>query len=275
MNIAEVLRRATEYLTGKGVESPRLDAEHLLGKALGLSRVELYTHYDRPLSENERTAYRELIRRRGEREPLAYVLGEWDFRRLTLSVDSRALVPRPETEAVVERALELLDGKPDPDVLDVGTGTGAIALSIKEERRGAQVTAMDLSPEALELAQENARRTNLDVRFVEEDLEKGFGVDAYDLVVSNPPYVRPDEIESLQPEVRDWEPRLAIVGTTQTRAVAEHALRALRPRGYLVVEVADDSAGDAAVMLEELGYEDVRTLPDLTGRERIVEGRRP
>jgi release factor glutamine methyltransferase len=275
VNVAEVLRRATEYLTGKGIESPRLDAEHLLGKVLGLSRVELYTHYDRPLSENERIAYRELIRRRGEREPLAYVLGEWDFRHLTLSVDSRALVPRPETEAVVDRALELLDGKANPDVLDVGTGTGAIALSIKEERRGAQVTAMDLSPEALELAQENARRTNLDVRFVEEDLEKGFGVDAYDLVVSNPPYVRPDEIESLQPEIRDWEPRLALVGTTQTRAVAEHALRALRPHGYLVVEVADDRAGDAAAMLEELGYEDVRTSPDLTGRDRIVEGRRP
>jgi release factor glutamine methyltransferase len=275
VNVAEVLRRATEYLTGKGIESPRLDAEHLLGKALGLSRVELYTHYDRPLSEVERTAYRELIRRRGEREPLAYVLGEWDFRRLTLSVDSRALVPRPETEAVVERALELLDGKPNPDVLDVGTGTGAIALSIKEERRGARVTAMDLSPEALELAQENARRTNLDVRFLEEDLEKGFGVEAYDLVVANPPYVTPEEIDSLQPEVRDWEPRVAILGTTQTRTVAEHALRALRPHGYLVVEVADERAGDAAAMLEELGYEDVRTSPDLAGRDRIVEGRRP
>jgi release factor glutamine methyltransferase len=275
VNVAEVLRRATEYLTGKGVESPRLDAEHLLGKALSLSRVELYTHHDRPLTEDERAAYRELIRRRGEREPLAYVLGEWDFRRLTLSVDHRALVPRPETEAVVERALELLDGKPNPDVLDVGTGTGAIALSIKEERRGARVTAMDLSPEALELAQENARRTNLDVRFLEEDLEKGFGVEAYDLVVANPPYVTPEEIDSLQPEVRDWEPRVAILGTTQTRTVAEHALRALRPHGYLVVEVADERAGDAAAMLEELGYEDVRTSPDLAGRDRIVEGRRP
>jgi release factor glutamine methyltransferase len=160
-------------------------------------------------------------------------------------------------------------------VLDVGTGTGAIALSIKEERRGARVTAMDLSPEALELAQENARRTKLDVRFVEEDLENGFGVEAYDLVVSNPPYVMPEEIESLEPEVRDWEPRLALVGTTQTRAVAEHALRALRPHAYLVVEVADDRAGDAAAMLEELGYEDVRVSPDLAGRDRIVEGRRP
>jgi release factor glutamine methyltransferase len=275
VNIGEAVRRATEYLAGKGVESPRLDAEHLLGKALGLSRVELYLHHDRPLSEEERAAYRDLVRRRGQREPLAYVLGEWDFRRLTLAVDRRALVPRPETEVVVERALQLLNGKPEPDVLDVGTGTGAIALSIKDERPAARVTAMDLSLEALQLAEENARRSGLDVRFVEEDLDNGFGDDAYDLVVSNPPYIEPEEIGSLQPEVRDWEPRIALVGTTQTRVVAQHALRALRPHGYLVVEVADERAGDAAAMLEELGYEDVRTSPDLTGMERVVEGRRP
>jgi release factor glutamine methyltransferase len=274
VNVGEVVRRATEYLAGKGVDSPRLDAEHLLGKALGLSRIELYMHLDRPLTEAEREAYRELIRRRGEREPLAYVLGEWDFRRLTLTVDRRALVPRPETEVVVERALELLDGKPEPDVLDVGTGTGAIALSIKDERPGARVTAMDLSSDALELAAENSRRTGLDVRFVEEDLVKGFGVDAYDLVVSNPPYVSAEEFDSLQPEVRVWEPRLATLGTTHTRDVARHALAGLRPGGYLVVEVADERAGDAVSMLEELGYEDVRLSPDLTGRERIAEGRR-
>ena len=274
MNVGEVVRRATEYLAGKGVDTPRLDAEHLLGKALGLSRIELYMHLDRPLTDAERDAYRELIRRRGEREPLAYVLGEWDFRRLTLTVDRRALVPRPETEVVVERALELLDGKPEPDVLDVGTGTGAIALSIKDERPGARVTAMDLSSDALELAAENSRRTGLDVRFVEEDLVNGFGVDAYDLVVSNPPYVSPEEFVSLQPEVRDWEPRLATLGTTQTRDVARHALAALRPGGYLVVEVADERADDAASMLEELGYDAVRLSADLTGRERIAEGRR-
>jgi release factor glutamine methyltransferase len=274
VNVGEVVRRATEYLAGKGVDSPRLDAEHLLGKALGLSRIELYMHLDRPLTDAERDSYRELIRRRGEREPLAYVLGEWDFRRLTLTVDRRALVPRPETEVVVERVLELLDGKPEPDVLDVGTGTGAIALSIKDERPGARVTAMDLSSAALELAAENSRRTGLDVRFVEEDLVEGFGVDAYDLVVSNPPYVSPEEFDSLQPEVRDWEPQLATVGTTQTRDVARHALAALRPGGYLVVEVADERASDAASMLEELGYEDVRLSLDLTGRERIAEGRR-
>lgn len=275
MSVGEVLRRATEYLTTKGVESPRLDAEHMLGKALGLSRVQLYMHHDRPLSEAERDAFRALVRRRGEREPLAYVLGEWDFRRLTLTTDRRALVPRPETEVLVERCLALLDGAPEPVVLDVGTGTGAIALAIADEHRGAQVTALDVSPEALALARENAARTGLAVRFVEQDLTGGLGESEYDLVVSNPPYVTEDEWEVLQPEVRDWEPRLATVGEDHTDEIAEHARDALRPGGHLVLEVADLRAGDVASLLERGGYDDVRVTEDLAGRDRIVEGRRP
>ena len=162
MTVGEVLRRATEFLAGREVESPRLDAEHLLGKALGLSRVELYMHHDRPLSEAERDTYRELVRRRGEREPLAYVLGEWGFRRLTLKTDRRALVPRPETEVVVERCLALLNGG-TPRVLDVGTGTGAIALAIADEHPGAKVRALDVSPEALALDRENAELTGIEI----------------------------------------------------------------------------------------------------------------
>jgi release factor glutamine methyltransferase len=274
VNVAEVVRRATEYLAGKGVDSPRLDAEHLLGKALGLSRVELYMHHDRPLSWQEREAFRELVRRRGEREPLAYVLGEWDFRRLTLKVDRRALVPRPETEIVVDRVLALLRGKERPDVLDVGVGTGAIALAIADEHPGANVLATDVSAAALELARENATRLGLDVQFRVADLEDGLGLEAYDLIVSNPPYVAPEEIDALEPEIRDWEPRVALVGTTQTRLVAEHARRALRRGGYVVLEVAEQRAEDAATLLDELGYSDVRTTHDLVGRLRVVEGRR-
>jgi release factor glutamine methyltransferase len=275
VSVGEVLRRATEYLAAKGVDSPRLDAEHLLGKALGLSRVELYMHHDRELTDDERGEYRELVRRRGDREPLAYVLGEWDFRRLTLKSDPRALVPRPETEIVVERCLKLLEGIAEPHVLDVGTGTGAIALSIAFEHPGARVIALDVSHGALALARENAEATGLadHVRFLEGDLHEGLGADAYDLVVSNPPYVTEDELEVVEPEVREWEPRLAIVGKTHTRAVAEGARDALRPNGYLVLEVADERADEAAALLEELGYEDVRLSEDLTGRDRIAEGR--
>jgi release factor glutamine methyltransferase len=275
VTVAEVLGRATEYLTTKGVESPRLDAEHLLGKALGLSRVELYMHYDHELAEDERAAFRELVRRRGEREPLAYVLGEWGFRRLTLKVDRRALVPRPETEVVVQRALALLEGTREPDVLDVGTGTGAIAIAIADEHPGSRVTAIDVSPDALALARENAERSGVAVDFAERDLGEGFGGEAYDLIVSNPPYVGADEIESLQPEVRDWEPRLATVGDTHTRRIAEHARVSLRPGGHLVLEVAERRGAAVASLLEELGYDEVMTTEDLAGRDRVVEGRRP
>ena len=275
MTVGEVLRRATEYLAGKGVESPRLDSEHLLGKALGLTRVQLYMEHDRPLSEAERDAFRELVRRRGEREPLAYVLGEWGFRRLTLKTDARALVPRPETEVLVERCLALLDGSEAPAVLDVGTGTGAIALAIADEHPGARVRALDVSAGALALARENLELTGLDVELVEGDLAGGLGNAEYDLVVSNPPYVTEAEWATLQPEVRDWEPRLATVGEDHTDEIAEHARDALRPGGHLVLEVADPRAGDVAELLERCGYEDVLVTEDLAGRDRIVEGRRP
>ena len=275
MTVGEVLARATEYLAGKGVESPRLDAEHLLGMATGLTRVELYMHHDRALQEDERGAFRELVRRRGEREPLAYILGEWGFRRLNLKVDRRALVPRPETEVVVERCLELLDGAPEPDILDVGTGTGAIALAIADEHPGARVTAIDVSPDALALAHENAERTGIEVAFGERDLLGGLGTAEYDLVVSNPPYVTREELETLEPEVRDWEPRIAIVGDEHTRLVAEHARDALRPGGHLVLEVAVMRAENVGVLLQSLGYEDVSLTLDLTGRDRVAEGRRP
>jgi release factor glutamine methyltransferase len=274
VTVGEVLRRATEYLAGKGVESPRLDAEHMLGKALGMSRVELYMHHDRPLEDGERDEFRELVRRRGEREPLAYVLGEWGFRRLTLKTDRRALVPRPETEVVVERCLALLDGG-SPSVLDVGTGTGAIALAIAHEHPSARVTALEVSPDALALARENAAATGIAIEFVEGDLTGGLGESEYDLVVSNPPYITQEEIGTLQPEVRDWEPRLAIVGSEHTKQIAAHALEALQPGGHLVLEVADTRAAEAAELLEALGYDEVVVTEDLAGRDRIVEGKRP
>ena len=188
MTLGEVLRAAAEYLERKGVDSPRVDAELLLSQALGLSRIELYTQHDRPLTEAERAAARGLVERRGRREPLAYVLGEWGFRRLTLTTDARALVPRPETEIVVERALALVAEVEAPRVVDVGTGSGAIALAIADERPDARVIATDVSPDALALARENAQRCGLAVDLREASLLDGVE-GPLDLVVSNPPYV--------------------------------------------------------------------------------------
>jgi len=268
LTLAEVLKGATDYLAARGVPSPRVDAELILARALGLQRIELYTQHDRPLTEAERAHARELVQRRGRREPLAYVLGDWDFRRLTLKTDPRALVPRPETEIVVERCLGLLAAIENPRVCDVGTGTGAIALALKHERPDAQVTATDVSPDALALARENAG--DADVRFVEADLLAGVE-GPFDLVVSNPPYVRADEIDALDPEVRDWEPRGALVDEGQPERLAAEARRVLD--GALVLEIHEQRGGHLSEVLLELGYEAVRVSPDLAGRERVLEGR--
>jgi release factor glutamine methyltransferase len=268
--LGEVLRGAADYLAARGVESPRLDAERLLARALGLTRMELYTQHDRPLTEAERVAARQLVQRRGRREPLAYVLGDWDFRRLTLMTDARALVPRPETEVVVERCLALLQGVTTPRILDVGTGSGAIALALKHERPDAHVTATDISADAIALARENAARNDIEVELIETDLLAGVS-GPFDLVVSNPPYVLPGELAGLEPEVRDWEPELALVEAGQTAALVAEARAVLD--GWLVLEVHERFAQDVVAQLEVLTYAPVTITVDLVGRERVVEAR--
>jgi release factor glutamine methyltransferase len=270
VTLGEVLKGATEYLAGRGIATARVDAELLLARALKLKRIELYTQHDRPLTEAERTAARELVQRRGRREPLAYVLGDWDFRRLTLKTDRRALVPRPETEIVVERCLALLAGIETPRIVDVGTGTGAIALALKQERPDAIVVATDVSADALALAKENAEANALDVRFVEGDLLAG--VDGpLDLIVSNPPYVGAEELDALEPEVRDWEPRGALVDEGQTLRLARDAQSVLA--GWLVLEVHEERAQAMSDALAQLGFEGISIRLDLAGKERVLEAR--
>jgi release factor glutamine methyltransferase len=271
--VGEVLRRAAEHL-GKTSETSRLDAELLLAHTLGRQRIELYTDFDRPLNGEELDAYRRLVARRARHEPVAYILGEWGFRRLTLTVDARALIPRPETEVVVERCLAHLAGLDAPSVLDVGTGSGAIALALADEHPSAHVTAIDVSTDALALARENAARTGLQIELLEHDLRSGLPGGPYDLVVSNPPYVEPGDLDALMPDVRDYEPHLALVGSGATEGVARAALGALRPGGWLVLEIGDGQAPATAALLAELGYADVVATPDLTSRDRVVEGRR-
>src|SRR5438552_8941395 len=210
----------------------------------------------RELSPEAEEGYEALLARRARREPLAYILGEWGFRRLTLKTDRRALIPRPETEIVVERALDHIRDVEEPSVLDVGTGTGAIALAIADESPAARVTAVDVSPDALALARENLELTGVNgrVRLVEHDLTSGLGDGNFDLVVSNPPYVEPEELLTLQPEVRDWEPHVALVASGATEAVARAATQALRPGGWLVLETAACSGERVRSLLDELGY---------------------
>jgi release factor glutamine methyltransferase len=263
VTVREALRVAERELAAAGVDTPRVDAELLLAHVLGTSRSGVYAEADTEVPVN----WHVLLRRRAAREPLAYVLGEWGFRRLVLKTDARALVPRPETEIVVERCLELLRGTEAPRVLDVGTGTGAIALALADEHPSARVTAVDTSAEALALAHENAGRLALGV-----DLRAGgfdVAAEGWDLVVCNPPYVTPDEWETLQPEVREWEPRVALVGVD----LHEQLARIAQTR-FLVLETHECQSADVAETLRSLGYTDVRVTPDLAGKPRVVEGRR-
>jgi release factor glutamine methyltransferase len=272
VKVARALDEANERLTEAGCESPRVDAEILVGHVLGLSRSELALEPSRALSRDEAKQLDLLVSRRTEREPLAYVLGEWGFRRLMLAVDRRVLVPRPETEVVVERCLARLAGVDEPRVLDVGTGSGAIALSLADEVSGSRVTGIDASAGALEVAGANALLTRIEIELRQWDLYLGLPDGPWDLVVSNPPYVLPEEIDALEPEVRDWEPREALVGVGATEAVARGALDVLAPGRALVLEVAAGDAARVAGMLGELGYADVTTTQDLTGRDRVVDG---
>ena len=276
MTLGDALARATARLAEAGVESARLEAELLLAKACDdCARALLYAELDRELNDEQIAAFEGNVARRVKREPLAYVLGEWGFRRLTLKTDRRALIPRPETEIVVERALDHIRGLDNPNVLDVGTGTGAIALAIADESPSARITAMDVSPDALALARENLALTGVNgrVRLVEHDLTSGLGNGDFDLVVSNPPYVEPEELPTLQPEVRDWEPRVALVAQGATESVAKAATQALRPGGWLVLETAAGSGERIKNLLDELGYDRVTITPDLAGRDRVVEGK--
>lgn len=259
------LERAIRTLRAAGVETPEVDAEWLLAHAMGVSRTEARL---RPPDLGEELELFRLVARRARREPLQYVLGEWGFRRLTLKVDRRALIPRPETECVVERCLEVLRALGGgPRVLDVGVGSGAIALSIADEHPPASVVGVDTSASALELARENSAATGIAVDFRHagvEAVEEG-----WELVVSNPPYVAPGELNSLAPELREWEPHEALIGVGLHEEIARRARTE-----WLVFEVGDGQARPVAELLSGLGYRDVAITRDLAGTERVVEGSR-
>jgi release factor glutamine methyltransferase len=262
VTVREALAEAERRLAAAGVETPRVDAEWLVAHLLGTTRSGLAACQDDHVEGLE-----PLLVRREAREPLAYVLGEWGFRRLTLKTDARALVPRPETETLVERALALAEGIERPRILDVGVGSGAIALALKDERPDAQVTGVDISVGALGLARENSERLGLEVELREGDGAVA-AAEGWDVVVSNPPYVA--GLGHAEPEELWHEPRIALVGWGEHERLA----RAAKSR-FLVFEVGDGQADEVAAMLRKLGWADVAITADLTGRARVVEGRLP
>jgi release factor glutamine methyltransferase len=277
--LLKVLRWTQQRFTERGLRTPRLDAEVLLAHALATTRVGLYTHFDQPLGPAELAACRELIRRRLSGEPVAYLVGKQEFWSLPLVVDPRVLIPRPETEHLVEAALSALLGRRAPRVADIGTGSGAVALAIAHERPDAEVVAVDRSPEALAVARANAAALELEVELVEGDLLAPLADRApFDLIVSNPPYVREGDYDGLPPEVKR-EPRAALLagpdGLAVLRRLVDGAPGLLAAGGVLALEFGAGQASEVAALMDARGYLEVKARRDLAGIERVVEGRRP
>ncbi|NIQ95406.1 MAG: peptide chain release factor N(5)-glutamine methyltransferase [Desulfuromonadales bacterium] len=275
--VLKILEWTAGYFGEKGIDSPRLDAELLLADLLEIGRVDLYLQFDRPLTADELTDYRRRVARRAGREPLQHILGETEFWSLPLKVTPQVLVPRADTEVLVEEALKRLD--PAGRVLDVGTGSGAIALALASERQQACVEAVDLCDEALAVARENAVRHGLEGRlqFRREDLAALTG-GRYAMIVSNPPYIPQGDLDDLMPEVRDFEPRQALDGGGDGldcyRALTSQAPSLLDDRGWLLVEVGCGQAEAVRGLFAAAGLTQLFVRDDYAGTPRVVGGRR-
>lgn len=294
--VSELLQWSTERFTRAGLDDPRVDAEHLLAQALGVARMQIYLRFDQVVPEPARAVLRDLIRRRLAREPVAYIAGRRGFHALglELSVDRRVLVPRPETEHLVDWLLQGLPFAPTPvRVHDVGTGSGAIALAVKHARRDAIVSASDRSGDALAVARDNATRLGLDITFTCADLLEGHPAgpttqpttqpppEPLDAVAANLPYIPTADLAGLQPEVRDFEPRLALDGGPDgldlVRRLVAHAARpgVLAPGGRIYLEIGVDQADATRQILQTHGFLDIAARRDLGGIERVLAGTRP
>lgn len=321
--ILEALKWCTQYLEEHDDPNPRLSAQWLLSYATGLSRVEVYAYHDRPLTPDERMRLREMLTRRGTGEPLQYIVGEAPFRTLMLKVTPDTLIPRPETETLVELVLEYLaqaeEGSGNDEgrlcsaatsstavdideqheapatcatqgsarrrvvvarpsaILDIGTGSGAVALALAQECPNAQITATDISPSALEVARTNAESLGLQDRidFVESDCFDSLGIQKFDIIVSNPPYMPSASLKSLEIQVRDYEPQSALDGGEDGlalfRRILSDAIDRLQKKGALFVELDECNVTQAAELAVQLNrYEKVVVRPDLNGRDRYL-----
>lgn len=277
ITVVDVLKKTEAFLKGKGVASPRLDAELILGHHLGLDRVQLYLQFDRPLTESELSPMREHVKRRGNREPLAWVLGTKSFWKLDLQSHTDVLVPRPDTETLVEAALALIPEAGECFVADIGSGTGAVGLSIAAERPDVRLFATDISDAALRCTKDNVVALGLTDRVA---VLKGALLSPIpaerpiDIVVSNPPYIPSADIDALEPEVSDHEPRLALDGGADGLDIYRQLIPAAaqRARVAVLVEVGAGQAEAVAQMMTEAGLQSPTVHTDLAGHGRVVQG---
>lgn len=275
--LGEVLARSREWLKSKGIENAARETDELAARCLACTRMDLYLSHDRPVDENRLQELRQLLKRRASGEPLQYLLGNQPFRNAELRVDARVLIPRPETEELVELVLKGERGRGPRSILDAGTGSGCIAISLAQELQDCRILAVDLQPAALELAGENARANKVSDRitFSRMDLLRDTPENPVDVLVSNPPYVSPSEKGRLQPELL-WEPQDALYadddGLLFYRRFARSMAAFLKPGGHFYFEIGEDQGSRLLNMYHTLSSE-MRVLKDLAGKDRFLAGR--
>lgn len=274
-NILSLLKWTTEYFTSRSIESPRASAEILLAHTLNLKRIDLYIRYDQPMTADELACFKAVIRRRAAGEPVAYIVGEKEFWSLSFRVSSDVLIPRPETEILVETALSVIPEKPCQKILELGAGSGAIIVSLASERPGHQFFASDYSINALNIARKNAEMHQADIRFFAGDWVSALHHHArFDLIISNPPYIPTSDIDALQPEIRKFEPRLALDGGKDGLDAIRHILNYARYHlvsgGNLMLEIGYDQKDRICAIAEQFGYAELHCIRDYAGLDRVV-----
>lgn len=272
--ILKTIEWLTSYLSDKGVREARQSAEHLIAHTLHLSRMDLYLKFERVLTEGELASLKPLIKRRAAREPLQYIIGTQPFRNVEIITEPGALIPRPETEIVVDSALKQIPAGNPVKVLDLCTGSGAIACAIANERPLAEIIATDISPIALKIAEKNIGNYKDRIMLRCGDLFEPVSGEKFNVIVSNPPYISNAEWEGLEPEVRDYEPKEALIagedGLDFYRKILNSVALFLESGGYLIMELGDGRSKDIAGLADKCGFRDVAVRRDLNEKERVL-----
>lgn len=279
LTVLESIKLSTEYLEKKGIESPRVNAELLLAHILNCKRLDLYLSYDRPLSDREIELYRSFLKRRGQFEPCQYIIGSVEFYGLHFEVNPSVLIPRPETELLVEEIITRYKDSTGLKILEIGTGSGNIAVSLAYHLSGAKITATDISENALKVAERNAviNKTEGQIRFVLNDiLKNNLDESEFDLIVSNPPYVSQTEYHELRPELKVYEPRVALTdesdGFIYFRTISDRASSLLKDNRKLYFEIGEGQADGVKLILEERGFSEIKIKNDYLQIQRVISG---
>ncbi|MDX1702048.1 MAG: peptide chain release factor N(5)-glutamine methyltransferase [Melioribacteraceae bacterium] len=279
LTILESIELSEQFLEKKGVDAPRMNAEILLADILKCKRMELYLKFDQPLSEVEKQRYREFIRRRGEREPLQYIIGKVEFYGLEFKVSPNVLIPRPETEILVEQVLSEAKSKDNPSILEIGTGSGNIAISLFMNLENASIHSIDISGSAIKTAMENAEMLNMNGSLIFKNVSfENYiaGKEKFDFVVSNPPYVSVEDYDDLEPELLDFEPKIALTdegdGFTFYKSISSRAHELLKPGGKIFFEIGFGQSSNIQRIMKENNIKNIKVTKDYQNIDRVISG---